>query len=246
MQKKNTMGIGQSTQYNNYKQFEMKNQFINNQQNMNADSNRGNVTDIFDHKLNKKFIKIKNFDKDNINAAILFNLLGVIGNVTKMLYDMKKGLAIAEMKNPEQAELAQQYLNGIAFFNTILDISIYEPGIKWTETFISSDSDMKIIDGNWKYYRYKPNLKIKINKLSKLLHVTNVSSNITLNDLYKLVSDVCEPNSIRKLGSKGKKSSMYLIEFQSEKDSLEVLATYHDRLVGELRLKMSFSHMKIA
>lgn len=192
-----------------------------------------------------RFVKVDNLDTASVDSSILFNLVGTVGNVAKLMFNTKRGFAIVELENASQAELACQYLHDMPFFGSVLSVSVYEPGINWADVHVGSESDIRIISGNSKYYRYKPNLKIKVNKLSRLLHVTNVSADLSLSSLCTLVSEVCEPNLIHKLESKGKKSNMYVIEFDSEKDSLEVLCTLHDKLVSGLRLKMSFSHMKM-
>lgn len=227
--------------YNSYKQFDAKTQPKS------AILTRPVDSPLIKHskQLEVPFVRVDNLDTTAIDSSILFNLLGIVGNVIKLLFNTKRGFAIVELEQVSQAELACQYLNDMPFFGNVLKVAIYEAGIDWSNLHIGSESDIRVISGNSKYYRYKPNLKIKVNKPSKLLHVTNVSADISLSSLCSLVSEICEPNLISKLESKGKKSNMYVIEFNSEKDSLEVLSTLHDKLVSGLRLKMSFSHMKM-
>ena len=191
-----------------------------------------------------KFVKVENLNMKRVDPSILFNLLGIVGNVKKVLLDSDKGLAIAEMAQEKQAQLACEFFHNTLFFGALIRVTIYPIHINWSDLYISPDSNIKVISGNSKYYRYKPNLSIKVNRPSKLIHMTNVASDLTLADICKLFSIVNEPNMITKLETKGKKSDMYLIEFQSEEEGLEVLTTYHDQVLNDLRLKLSFSHMR--
>ena len=193
----------------------------------------------------KTFIKLENLDIENVDSSILFNLIGIVGNVIKMLFNPNKGMAIAELEQESQATLSCQYLNNTCFFNTQIRVTIYPLHLNWTDLYISPDSSIRVIKGNSKYYRYKPNLNIKVNRPSRVIHMTNVASSVTLPELCKLFSTVNEPCLITRLEARGKKSGMYLMEFRDEKEGLEVLTTFHDQVLSGLRLKLSFSHMKI-
>lgn len=224
---------------------ECEDQLFKDKLNINDNKNTKKKLNLGDVGNAKTFIQVENLDKDNIDPSILFNLFGIIGNVVKMLVNIDRGLAIVEMEQAIQAELACNYFDNIKLFNTKIIVSSYPTQINWKDLYISPESNIRLIGGNSKFYRYKPNLNIKINQPSKIIHVTNVAPILTLANLCKLFSNVNEPSMITKLEARGKKSNMYLVEFQSEKESLEVLTTYHDQVLNGLRLKLSFSHMKV-
>lgn len=96
-----------------------------------------------------------------------------------------------------------------------------------------------------KFYRYKQKLNIRVNKPTKLLHLTNLPSKMTPLLLYKIIVEIGEPLNLYKLKKKGVCSDMFLVEFKTVEKSIEVLSVLHNKKVEEKLIKVSFSHTKV-
>ena len=105
---------------------------------------------------------------------------------------------------------------------------------------------IKVYVNHSRFFRFKKNLNIKINKPTNILHVTNLSTKVSPIILYQLVSQIRDPVNIFKLAKKGVNSDMYLIEFEKIEDSTAVLCVLHNKKVDGKLMKLSFSHTELS
>lgn len=112
--------------------------------------------------------------------------------------------------------------------------------------YFSNEKNQKkiLMQGHYKYYRYKKGLNIKINPPSKILHLTSISEKLCPIILYEIVRRINKPVRIVKLGKKGTNSNMFLVCFETVEESVEVLAVLHNKKIDRKILKVSFSHTK--
>lgn len=63
--------------------------------------------------------------------------------------------------------------------------------------------------------------------------------------LFELVGQLHEPVKMAQLKRNSKGFRMFLLQFQTVEQSLEVLAVLHNKQINEKFVKISFSHAKI-
>lgn len=188
-------------------------------------------------------LKVDNLDIRVISSQMIMNLFGCFGNVIRLDYHTKEHYAIIQFETDEQAEFALKFVNNSLFFGNTLTLSFTNEQL--LNDHDDNEYDIETATGHYKYFRYKDNLKIKINKPSKLLHFTSIAPTITAQILCQLISQIHEPVKLMQLGKKGTNSEMYLIEFRHLFQSLEVLSILHNKKTEGKLLKVSFSHTKI-
>lgn len=189
-------------------------------------------------------LRVNNIDSTVISSQTLMNLFGCFGNVKRLMVNLSLNFAVIEFESHEQAEFAFKFINNLLFFKNTLTISFVPNAEILNEAEKKPQKDVKIIKGHYKYFRYKKNLKIKVNKPSRLLHFTSLSPSVTPAILCKIISQVHEPAKILELAKKGTDSDMYLVEFKHLYQSLEVLSILHNKKIEGKLLKVSFSHTK--
>ena len=181
-----------------------------------------------------------------VNCSVLRNLFGCYGNVLRVLLHQRKEFALVQMETPEQAKIVLQHLNGLPFFNYTLQLrTVPCSHHSLNELYSDNPSEMALLEGNSKLFRYKKGLLIKVNPLSKMLHFTSISDAVTPMILYDLLRQINEPTRIVQLSKRGLSSKMFLIEFESIVHSTEVLAVIHNKLIDQKMVKASFSQTKI-
>ena len=177
------------------------------------------------------------------HIRLLQNIIGCFGNLLRMVANFEAHRFFAEMENAHQANLVSIYLENFAFFDSPLTIrlsstrSLHPPSAKF--------EGLNFYQLEEKTHRFKKHLPIKFNPPSKTLHFTSLSPEVNHLVLYDLVQQVHEPIFIYKLFKTSGQSSMYLIELDSLRDSMEVLAALHNKTVGSKSMKISFSHPEI-
>ena len=190
-------------------------------------------------------VKITGIDAKKVNFIAILNFFGCFGNVKRLLTNFKENYSVLDFESPEQAKLIVKNVSGTVFFENTLKASFYFDVSVFDDLLVSPDPDIKTRTNHPKFYRYKKNLNIKINKPTKLLHFTNLPDRITPIVLYQLIGQIKDPINIFKLAKRGSSSDMFLVEFEELHESIEVLSILHNKKVDSKLVKVSFSHTKI-
>ena len=196
---------------------------------------------------NTKAILLTDFFINLVNAKTFANLFGCFGNVDQVFHNRRLGKTIIWFEDIDGATKAMHNLNGFRFFHTLLNLC-YVPE-NYAEFIPDFDPrvwpELSILSGHSRYYRFKDNLKIRINTVSSMLHFTGIDSDLTIDVLYIIISKIAEPTRMFLLSERSYGSRMYLVEFRDVSDAAQVLSVLHNKHVGNKLLKCSFSHTKI-
>ena len=190
-------------------------------------------------------IRISNINAKTVNFIAILNLYGCFGNVQRLLTDFQKHFIVIEFGDQEQARLAFKYTHRMLFFETILKVDFFFNTSIFDELLLNPLPHVKTRNNNPKFYRYKQNLKIKVNKPTKLLHFTNLPNKMTPFELYQQISQIYDPINIFRLNKKGATSDMFIVEFEKVNESIEVLSLLHNKKIKNKLIKVSFSHAKV-
>lgn len=192
----------------------------------------------------KKVILAESYEMDPRSLKYLVNAIGCFGNLLKVVANFKKQRIFAEMQNAHQANLVRLYLDDFEFFGCHLRVRhapvdfLKKPDGPESETIKYLELE------NWTF-RFKRHLSIKFNPPSKILHFTSLSPRVDHLILYLLVSQIHEPLKIYKLNKSMNLSAMFLAEFKTVNQSLEVLSVLHNKILDKKSMKISFSHPKL-
>lgn len=178
------------------------------------------------------------------NHKLIQNIIGCFGNLIRMLVNHSTHSIIVEMENSHQANLVHIYLHDLDFFGSSFIVSYtcaahIKPSTDEVPLFLEF---VKIEERSHRFKKYLP---IKFNPPSPILHLTSISLKVDYLILYDLICQIHEPLTIFKLVKQANKSDMYLVEFKSVRDSLEVLAVMHNKVIDDKSIKISFSHPEI-
>lgn len=190
---------------------------------------------------NIRFVRISNINTEEVDACMLFNLLNLYGNAIKILFNQSNRPSIVEMDKPISASFVCDRLNGCKLFNSTLSVELFDYEFSWETVYVDPNSDVKIINSNPKYFRFKKNSTYQFNGESTAIKVSNMSAAVKFSQICELFSSVSSPVSVCKLGSNGK-SCDYLLEFETEEEALEGLITYHNQAIHGLKLNIQFSY----
>lgn len=195
-----------------------------------------------DYKEDRAQLRVDGVNIEKVDCIALINLFGCFGNVQWCLIDKKDKYAIIEMENRNQIDFSIKCTDELFFFDKRISVS----KVPSNQTVkIESKAKRKTLffrENDAKYYRFKDELTIKVNKPSKTLHVTNLSEEVSVADLLEILSSIHEPEEIFKLNRKGKTSPMFLVNFDELWKSVEVLSALHNKRFAGKLLKISFSH----
>lgn len=176
-------------------------------------------------------------------VKLLQNLLGCYGNLIRMVANFPARRFLAEMENAHQANLACIYLKEYRFFGCLLAAQIVSASGLTAPQVMPAGFDF--LQPEERTHRFKKHLSIKFNPPSKILHMTSLAPRVDQLVLFELASQVHEPVRVYKLIKNAGRSDMYLLEFESLGDSIEVLAALHNKIIENKSLKISFSHPEI-
>ena len=190
-------------------------------------------------------LKINGVNLKRVNFIAILNFFGCFGNISKLLTNFKDNYSIIEFETIDQAAKAAKVTHNAIFFgNSITNEFFYSKDI-FDESQAKPKPYIKTRVNRPKFFRYKKNLKIKVNKPTRLLHFTNLPSSMTAVTLFNIVEEIEEPINIYKLKKKGVCSDMFLVEFDGIEKSIEVLSILHNKKVDGKLIKVSFSHTKV-
>jgi len=188
---------------------------------------------LFIHSLNLQIVTIK----------FLMNLFCCFGNVDQVLIDTTTTSALVQFEYRPAALEALNSLNQVSFFNSELRIAIcpYQR-LAFRQEELERRPCVLSLLGNCTYFRFQNSLKIKYNPPTPVLHITSLSERCDPVVLFELISQVNEPKRIVKLTQRSAKGSpMYLAEFTSSEQAIEVLSVLHNKVIDGRSIKVSFS-----
>ena len=201
-----------------------------------------NLNDI--SKVNKIiFLKLDNVE--TVNCQILLNVFGCFGNIKKLFFNKIEKFCLIEFQTVKQAEMAFKNLENLFLFQNLLKLALLPFSALNSSFILQFQNKNKILmQGHYKYYRYKKGLNIKINPPSNILHLTSISKKLCPIILYEIINNINTAVKIIKLGKKGTNSNMFLVCFENIEKSMEVLSVLHNKKIDKKILKVSFSHTK--
>lgn len=191
-----------------------------------------------------KIMSIENVNVNKIRVNTIKNALGCFGNVLHLIINRQHNKVVAEFESINQANLIHIYLNGVTFFGCTLEV-FYVAAVSLHQNISPNTSAIEFYTVEEKCHKFKKHLPIKFNPPSSILHFTSISDQVDCLILYELICQIHEPIKIYKLMKKTCRSDMYLVEFNSISESLEVLSVMHNKIIDHKSLKISFSHPEI-
>lgn len=192
------------------------------------------------------YLLLKNLSLSNTKLGCILNLLGSFGNVTNYIIDRKNEKGAFGFTIDSKINLFVNFMQGQLFFGAHLICSHVASRIELLK--VKNDKPERFIVGseNEKNHRYQPNLVIKFNPPSKLVHVTNVAGCVDHRELQKIFGKFYPPTWVKKLKQRSSTASeMFLVEFDQPHKAIEILSLFHNQNIAERSIKVSFSHTKI-
>ncbi|NWI87578.1 PTBP3 protein, partial [Pitta sordida] len=191
---------------------------------------------------------VSNLNSEAITPYGLFILFGVYGDVhrVKIMYK-KRGIALVQMADATQAQLAINHLNGQRLYGKIMHITLSK--YKTIQLPREGQEDK----GLTKDYRNSPLHRFKnpgsknfqnISPPSATLHLSNIPSSVTVDDLKKLFAS--KGSTVRDFKFFQKDCKMALIQLGSVEEAVHALTEFHNHDFGENHhLRVSFSKSTI-
>lgn len=188
---------------------------------------------------------VSNLDADSVNIDALFILFGVYGDVQRIKMIDKK-LCFIEFTNKEQAELAMENLDNCKLWTK--QIKVYP----CAHDTISSSRDSserncvlkEFLNSHLHRFRYrKPDSHNYINRPSATLHLSNIPSNVTTNELNYLFERCGRVVALRFHTNNGNKA---LIQMSSVEEGVLALINNHGKQLGKnMHLRCNFHHRNV-
>lgn len=191
-----------------------------------------------------KVLSVSNLNLSVLRPKFLANLFGCFGNVTTVQIAPSTASAVVEFQLASQTEIAARSLDGISLFGNALKVKPASNEAWVWKDDATKDSEVQLFQNDPKAFRYTSDHSIRVNELSPLLHITGVPEVLTPLLLFRLLSQVHEPVKLAQLRRNSKGFRMYLVQYATVEQSVEVLAVMHNKQVNEKFVKLSFSHSK--
>jgi heterogeneous nuclear ribonucleoprotein L len=186
---------------------------------------------------------------DKMNAARLFNLFCLYGNVVRIKFlKTKEGCAMVQMGDALAVERAVSNLNNTNFFGSKMQLGFSK------QAFLADvQSPYQLADGtpsfqdfmgskNNRFINPEMASKNRIQPPSKILHFFNTPPGLEANDVEILFTGhgSPKPKCVKMFPSKTERSSSGLIEFESLGDALEGLVICNHQPVANPNSKFPY------
>lgn len=192
-------------------------------------------------KADSRILVVSNFDIKKFNLRNMANLLGCFGNIIRVVLNPIEARAFAEFDHSIGSVRSCKHLNGLHLFGQILKLAPADPGF-YLDGYLRIEQDsLQVFYPLTKFFRFKDDLRIKVNPPSRLLHLTSIDPDADPVVLFSVISAIQEPCTLYLLKRRSQDSKMYLIEFNSPSQAAEVLSVLHNKQLGRKLLKISFS-----
>jgi hypothetical protein len=186
-------------------------------------------------------IVISNFDIQKFNIRNIASLLGCFGNVIRVVANPMERKAFAEFDNSIGSMRSQKHLNKLQLFGLALRLVPTNTDFSLDNYCRLEQEALQIFYPLTKFFRFKDDLRIKVNPPSCILHFTSIDSEADPVVLFSVISAIQEPRTLYLLKRRSQDSKMYLVEFDSPSHAAEVLSVLHNKQLGCKLLKISFS-----
>jgi len=196
-------------------------------------------------------ILVNNLDPDRALPSPLFNLFSTCGTIQriKILYN-KRDSALIQFELPEHAENARRTLSGCPLWGRNIIISTSKHSSVQPTRADAEDEGAKLF-GDYStstLHRYRGSVPRNVPSIepSKLLHVSNISPNISedeiraIFDVHGVVTKIKFITNNRD-GAPQSDRKMCLVELPSVQDAAEALCAVHGKSADGLRIRVSFS-----
>ena len=191
------------------------------------------------------YLLLHTLDLESVKISWILTLLNTFGNVSCYLIDHLTSLGVFSFTTPGPIDSFIDCMNGLLFFGRPLAPTKVTSPVSLSD-FRPQDSPRLTIGAeNPKNNRYQSALDIRFNLPSALLHITNVDAQLDSFLLQKALARVHPPLNLIRLRKKStSNSTMFLAEFGTVSQATEVLATLHNKNIGEKSVKISYSRPK--
>ncbi|XP_027137965.1 polypyrimidine tract-binding protein 3 [Larimichthys crocea] len=189
---------------------------------------------------------VSNLNPESVSPHVLFILFGVYGDVqrVKILFNKKEN-ALVQMSDATQAQLAMSHLNGQRLHGNVIRVMLSKhPVVQLPRGGAGQEEQALTRDFSGSaLHRFKKPGSKNFNNIfppSATLHLSNISSSVSEDDLKELFSSSGFTVKAFKFFQKDRK--MALMQLASVEEAIEALIALHDhQLDHNQHLRVSFS-----
>lgn len=198
---------------------------------------------------NTPVIIASGFPEETTTTDHLFRLFGAFGDVmrVKILFN-KKNTALIQFSTAEQADTAQQHLNGVQLFGGQLSVnSSKHPNVSLPNSAATPDAAKLTQDyASNPYHRFRRSAPKAVNPPSAVLHIANLPPTVEETGLREIFSQCGTVAGFKFIpSSEPDKPPMALVQMSSVEEAVNTLATLHLFELGDRAIKVSFTKSTI-
>ncbi|NXA11082.1 PTBP3 protein, partial [Sapayoa aenigma] len=191
---------------------------------------------------------VSNLNPEAITPYGLFILFGVYGDVHRVKIMFKKrGIALVQMADASQAQLAISHLNGQRLYGRIMHTTLSKYQTIQLPREGQEDKGLTKDYSNSPLHRFKNPCSKNFQNIfppSATLHLSNIPPSVTVDDLKNLFAS--KGSTVRGFKFFQKDCKMALIQLGSVEEAVHALIELHNHDFGENRhLRVSFSKSTI-
>ncbi|NXK67250.1 PTBP3 protein, partial [Sylvietta virens] len=191
---------------------------------------------------------VSNLNPEAITPYGLFILFGVYGDVHRVKIMFKKrGIALVQMADATQAQLAINYLNGQRLYGRVIHATLSKYQTIQLPREGQEDKGLTKDYSNSPLHRFKNPCSKNLQNIfppSATLHLSNIPPSVTVDDLKKLFTS--KGSTVKGFKFFQKDCKMALIQLASVEEAVHALIELHNHDFGEEQhLRVSFSKSSI-
>ncbi|NXL70165.1 PTBP3 protein, partial [Leptocoma aspasia] len=191
---------------------------------------------------------VSNLNPEAITPYGLFILFGVYGDVHRVKIMFKKrGIALVQMADATQAQLAINYLNGQRLYGRVMHATLSKYQTIQLPREGQEDKGLTKDYSNSPLHRFKNPCSKKFQNIfppSATLHLSNIPPSVTVDDLKNLFTS--KGSTVKGFKFFQKDCKMALIQLGSVEEAVHALIELHNHDFGENQhLRVSFSKSSI-
>ncbi|XP_077646208.1 polypyrimidine tract-binding protein 3 isoform X2 [Lonchura striata] len=191
---------------------------------------------------------VSNLNPEAITPYGLFILFGVYGDVHRVKIMFKKrGIALVQMADATQAQLAINYLNGQRLYGRVMHATLSKYQTIQLPREGQEDKGLTKDYSNSPLHRFKNPCSKNFQNIfppSATLHLSNIPSSVTVDDLKNLFTS--KGSTVKGFKFLQKDCKMALIQLGSVEEAVHALIELHNHDFGENQhLRVSFSKSSI-
>ncbi|NXW74029.1 PTBP3 protein, partial [Hirundo rustica] len=191
---------------------------------------------------------VSNLNPEAITPYGLFILFGVYGDVHRVKIMFKKrGIALVQMADATQAQLAINYLNGQRLYGRVMHATLSKYQTIQLPREGQEDKGLTKDYSNSPLHRFKNPCSKNFQNIfppSATLHLSNIPPSVTVDDLKKLFTS--KGSTVKGFKFFQKDCKMALIQLGSVEEAVHALIELHNHDFGENQhLRVSFSKSSI-